>query len=94
MENKIYNDDVERIVNDPDRVEAINNFHRKRHHQQQRKMLIDAVVCAVVALIFGLFGCVGFLAPWVSVIVTGIVGLYSSFLFGRFVENGKCYGWY
>ena len=43
MENKIYNDDVERIVNDPERKEAINAFHEKRYAKRQRKMLTTAL---------------------------------------------------
>ena len=93
MENKIYNDDVERIVNDPERQEAINAFHEKRRAPRQRKMLIDACVYAAIALVFGLLGCVGWMTEWIAYPVMAIVGIWSAFCFGRFFENGKCWGW-
>ena len=93
MENKIYNDDVERIVNDPERQEVINAFHEKRCAKRQRKMLIDAVVYASIALAFGLMGCVGWMTPWIAFPVFSICGIYSAFCFGRWFENGKCLGW-
>ena len=49
MENKIYNDDAERIVNDPERQEAINAFHEKRMAKRQRKMLFDAILFTAIA---------------------------------------------
>ena len=93
MENKIYNDDVERIVNDPERQEAIHAFHQKRRSKSQRKMLIDTCVYATIALAFGLLGCVGCMKPWIALPVCLIGGIYSVFLFGRWFENGKCRGW-
>lgn len=94
MENKkIYNDDVERIVNDPERQEAINAFREKRMAKRQRKMLVDACVYAAIALAFGLLGCIGWMTPYIALPVCGIGGLYSSFRFGRWFENGKCWGW-
>ena len=94
MKNKIYNDDVERIVNNPERQEAINAFYEKRMAKRQRKMLIDAVVYATIALVFGLLGCVGWMTPHIALLVCCIGGLCSSFQFGRWLENGKCRGWH
>lgn len=93
MEDKIYNDDVERIVNDPERLAAINAFHKNRQAKRQHKMLIDAVVYATIALAFGLLGCVGWMTPYIALPVCGLTGLYSAFRFGRWFENGKCNGW-
>lgn len=95
MENKnaIYNDDVERIVNDPERQEAINAFHEKRQAKRQRKMLVDACVYAAIAIAFGLLGCVGWMTPYIALPVFAACGLYSAFRFGRWFENGKCWGW-
>ena len=93
MENKIYNDDVERIVNDPERQEAINAFHEKRQARRQRKMLIDACVYAAITLAFGLLGCFGWMTHYIALPVCGIGGLCSAFQFGRWFENGKCWGW-
>lgn len=94
MENKIYNDDVERIVNDPERQGAINAFHKKRMAMRQRRMLTDACVYSAFALAFGILGCVGWMAPYIASPVCSIVGLYSAFRFGRWFENGKCWGWH
>ena len=93
MENKIYNDDVERIVNDPERQEAINVFHEKRQAKRQRKMLMDASVYAAITLVFGLLGCVGWMTKYIALPVCGLTGLYCAFRFGRWFENGKCWGW-
>ena len=93
MENKIYNDDVERIVNEPERQKAINAFHEKRMARRQKKMLIDAVVYAAVSLAFGLLGCFGWMTPYLALPTCVISGLYSAFRFGRWLESGKCWGW-
>lgn len=93
MENKIYNDDVERIVNDQARKEAVNAFHEKRQAKRQRKMLIDAIVYATIAIAFGLLGCVGWMTPYIAFPVCIICCLYSAFCFGRWFENCKCLGW-
>ena len=94
MENKIYNDDVERIVNDPERQEAIAKSHHNRKMKKQRKMLINACVYAVISLAFGLMGCVGCMTPWIALLVCSIGGMCSQFCFGRWFENGKCWGWH
>ena len=94
MENKMYNDDVERIVNDPERREAINAFYEKRQAKRQRKMLMDACVYAAIALAFGLLGCGGWMFNCIAYPVCAVFGLYSAFRFGRWFENGKCWGWH
>ena len=94
MENKIYNDDVERIVNDTERQKAINAFHEKRQAKRQRKMLIDAVVYASFSCVFGAFGVAGWTIPSLAFHLSAICGLYSTFRFGRWFENGKCWGWH
>ena len=93
MENKIYNDDVERIVNDPERQEAINAFHEKRYAKRQRKMLVDAIVCASASLAFGVLGCVNLITPYIAFPVCNIGALYAAFRIGRWYENCKCWGW-
>ena len=93
MENKIYNDDVERIVNDPERQQAINDFHEKRQAKRQEKLLVNFWVSAAIAIAFGLFCCVGWMKPWVALLFCVTGGLYSAFCLGRYFENGKCWGW-
>ena len=94
MENKIYNDDVERIVNDPERLAAINAFHRNWKAKRQRKMLFDAILFVAIALMFGVLGVYNLIVPWISILVASAVGMYAAFLFGRFFENGKICGWH
>ena len=98
MENKtITYDDVrewERIVNDPERQEAIAKFHNKRQTKRQRKMLTDACVYATIALAFGLLGVGGCVSAWLAYPVMAACGLYATFCFGRYFENGKCCGWF
>lgn len=98
MENKtITYDDVkewERIVNDPERVEAINEFHCKRKARKQRKILNDGVVYASIAIAFAVIGSLGWLTAWIANPVAAVCALYSAFCFGRYFENVKCRGWY
>jgi hypothetical protein len=94
MENKIYNDDVERVVNESERRLYIEEFHRNRKAKRQKKMIMDAISCAGVSLAFGVLGCIGWLALWIAMPTCSAVGLYSAFLFGRFFENGKICGWH
>ncbi len=95
MENKnaIYNDDVERIVNEPRRQEAINAFHEKRQAKRQRKMLTDACVYATIGLAFGVLGVGGCITAQIAFPVMAVCGLYATFCCGRYFENGKCQGW-
>ena len=96
MENKeiIYNDDVERIVNEHGRQEAINAFHEKRQERRQRKILNDGVVYASIAIAFAVIGSLGWLTDWIANPVAASCALYSAFCFGRYFENGKCRGWH
>lgn len=93
MEKNIYNDDVERIVNDPERKSAIKKRNEKRRIWKYKKMLVKAVALAGIGLIFGLFGCFGWISPFISIIICAFSGFYAAFLFGRWFENGKCNGW-
>ena len=95
MENKeiIYNDDVERIVNDPERQQAIDAFYNKRQAKLQRKILADACVYLTFALAFGALGVVDWMFKWIAYPVCAGCGMYSAFCFGRWFENGKVCGW-
>lgn len=94
MENKkIYNDDVERIVNDPERQEAITEKHKKEHEERQAKILTDVLAFGVASLFCGLMGCFGWAAPWVAFPAFAVCGLYSAFLFGRWFEGNKFRGY-
>ena len=96
MENKntIYNDDVERIVNDLERQEAIEAFHQKRKVNRQKKMLDKAIVLCGIAILFQVCGLFGLIVEWISLPVFAVSMACSAFCFGRWFENGKIYGWY
>ena len=93
MENKIYNDDVERIVNDPERQARIFEDRKKDRLEYQRKILANAIALLITALFCGLLGCFGLAAPVLAFSAVAVCGLYAAFLFGRWFENGKCWGW-
>lgn len=94
MENKIYNDDVERIVNDPERQETISKLHQKMKIQKQRKMFRDAAICAVLCLAIGKIGSSELMVNWIAFPLCAGFGIYGSFCLGRWFENGKCCGWH
>lgn len=87
-------EDVERIVNEPDRQASIAAFRNKQMAKRQRKMLLDAISWAVLSLVFATLLCLGWMAAGIAVPVFAAFGLYSAFCFGRYFENGKCLGWY
>ena len=90
MENKIYNDDVERVVNA--KKEALEKFYCKRCEKRQQKMLMDAIVFAVFAAVMLLLGCLGWLQIFIASVLSGGCALYSAFCIGRLIENIKCMG--
>ena len=99
MGNKIYNDDVERIVNDKGHEIAAKTywqtpaeFHEKRNHKRQGKMAMDFGVYVSLAIAFAFVGFFGFMATWMAYPVAIGCCLYASFLLGQFVENKNCWG--
>ena len=96
MENKnvIYNDDVERIVNDPERQNAIERKWTKRIEKRQNKIAIDAYVFLAFSLAFGLLGAIGWMIGLLAYPVSICCGMYAAFCFGRLIENGKAFGWF
>ena len=99
MENKIYNDDVERIVNDKCHESGLKacwqtpvEFHEKRNHKRQRKMAVDFGVYVSLTAAFALVGYFGFMAKWMAYPVAIACGLYAAFVIGRFLENRNCWG--
>lgn len=93
MENKIYNDDVEQIVNNPERQAAISDLHQKTRVQKKRKMFFDAVLYSMLGCAIGQIGAEGLLVNWIAIPASLVYSLYASFCFGRWFENGKCRGW-
>lgn len=95
MENRevIYNDDVERIVNESEHRELFHDFYKNNNKRHQKKFAERAVVYSVFAIIFGLLGIYGLMAEVIAYSVLAVCAMYASFSFGRFIENGKCKGW-
>lgn len=87
-------EDVERIVNDPERQEAINAFREKLMARRQIKMFTTALVYAFFAAAFGALGLAGWMLVWLAYPVCTVCGVCSAFNFGRWFENGKCWGWH
>ena len=93
MSNEKIYEDVERIVNEPNRQRAIEEFHERRVAKRQRKKLMDCIVYGSISLASGLFGCFGWAAPGIAFPIFAVCGLYASFCFGRWFEHGKVFGW-
>ena len=95
MENKnaIYNEDVERIVNDPERQARLNAFHVARAERKQRKLIETSFVYFFFSLLFAICGIFGWMANWICYPVIACCSLYGAFCAGRFFENGKITGW-
>ena len=93
MENKIYNDDVERIVNESERTMILENQAQKRIAHRQKKMITDAIVYALFAIAFGALAAKDWMAGWVAIPICACCALFATFRLGRWFENGKCWGW-
>jgi hypothetical protein len=93
MENKIYNDDVERIVNEPNRQQIINERYYNRQMHRQQKMIFNAIIYAGIAVVFGVFGVMDWVTPWFAFPVFATCGIWSAFCVGRWFEHAKHWGW-
>ena len=92
MENKIYNEDVLSVFNDPKRdAEIKNNFNRKKVDKQKR-MLKKSIKFAAIGLSFGILGCFNWMQPIIASVAAILLGFYSMFLLGRWFENCKFFG--
>ena len=87
-------EDVERIVNDPERQAIIDDRYYKRQMHRQKNMLTTALVYAFFAAAFVALGLIGWMWVWLAYPVCAACGVWSAFNFGRWFENGKIYGWY
>lgn len=90
MENKIYGDDVERVVNK--KHEIMEQRYDQRIARKQNKILQSSIFYAVMATLFLMIGILGWMATWIAIPVFSGCALYSAFTAGRFFENGKCWG--
>jgi hypothetical protein len=91
--NAIYNDDVERIVNDPERQKAIRRRYSEKRKRNNLKIVNWAVAFGFVSLFFSLMAVTGCMIVWVAFPLCTFFGMLSAFTAGRWFENGKCLGW-
>ena len=95
MENKeLFTEDVERIVNAIDRQAVIDDRYEKRQHRRQQKILNKAILACSIGLVFAVFHLFGLAADWLAGTIGVACGICGSFYAGRFLENGKCWGWH
>jgi hypothetical protein len=93
MENKIYNDDVERIVNAPERQATISKKYERKRLIRERAILADAASFGFLSVVFAVLGFSGWLLPFIAFSNFGIFGLFCIFYFGRWYQMKKKAGW-
>ena len=87
MENKIYNDDVERVVNNGHESRRAKNV--AKYEKCRKKIILNAILFGSVGVVFALFGIFNWLVDWLAFpIFFGFV-ICATFLFGRWFESGK-----
>ena len=90
MENKIYGDDVERVVNK--KHEIMEKRYDARIAYRQNKMINTVVFYATMAIALLVIGLIGWIKMWLALPIVISCALYAAFSAGRFFENGKCWG--
>ena len=80
----IYFDDVERIVNDPERQRKISEFYSEKSKQHKNKILTRGFVCIAASVAIGSLGVIGWINPFLSCWACGFFVLKAAFGFGRF----------
>lgn len=86
-------EDVEMIVNKPERQKAIRLRHERRERKIHNKMLIFFFSYAVACVLSTTLGAVGWLAPWIAIFGSFSFSVLAIFYLGRWFEHGKCKGW-
>lgn len=89
MENKIYNDDVERIVNDPERQMHIMAERIEKRNRKISLLRDRAIICFVFSIVIVALGFFELIVMWFSLSVGVVFLVVSSFFFGRWIENWK-----
>ncbi len=93
MENNKHNTDIFEMVNNHERQEEIRRKYSEKRKCSNMKILHWAIASGIVALFFGLMGITGAMIIWISAPIFSFFGMLSTFLAGRWFENGKCLGW-
>ena len=94
MENKIYNDDVERIVNDPKKKRMADMRDKMAIVKKQKNIFEVAYILTLLAVLFLVCGLSEFIIYWLAYGLTSILALCSAFCWGRLYEHARIYGWY
>lgn len=89
MENKIYNDDVERIVNDPERQMHIMAERIEKRNRKISMLRDRAIIYFVFSIVFVALGFFELIVMWFSLLIGVVFLAVSSVFFGRWIENWK-----
>jgi ABC-type siderophore export system fused ATPase/permease subunit len=87
MENKIYNDDVERVVNNGHERRKAKNM--AKYEMRRKRTISNAILFGSVGVVFALFGIFGWLVSWIAFPLCFGFVMYATFLFGSWFEGGK-----
>ena len=93
MENKIYNDDVERIVNDPKKKRISDVRYFEKEERQQVRLIDKSLILTTIGVLFFVADALGIVASWLAQFGIAICFLSAMFWFGRYFENAKIKGW-
>ena len=95
MENKkIYNDDVERIVNDPKKKRMADMRDKMAIVKKQKNIFEIAYIMTLLAVLFLICGLSEFIIYWLAYGAASVFALCSAFYWGKLCEHAKIYGWY
>lgn len=87
MENKIYNDDVERVVNNGHERRKAKNM--ARYEMRRKKLLLNTILFGSIGVVFALFGIFGWLVAYLAFPMFFGFVMYATFCFGSWFESGK-----
>lgn len=82
-------EDVDRIVNNPDRQRKISKFYKERREKARRKILFQSVVAAFLSFLIGLMCKNGVFAIGFALPVQLFLSHLALFFFGRWFEMLK-----
>ena len=88
-----YAEDIEAMVNNPDRKAEINACHYAQEQKKQSEMVKRGILQATLCILFGLMGVMELAVIWIAAPACIMFGLAAAFTFGRWYENGKIKGW-
>lgn len=87
-------EEVDGIFDNPQRQEILNERYHSRQMHRRKKLLGDAFLYAAFSVAFCAVGNLQWMVEWLAYPVAIVCSLWASFCFGRWFENGKCWGWF